>query len=145
MASSTISRPFGSTQATVSPFWRPSAWSPLATVLAPASSSPYVTSTSSPGVMRAMRSGSSCAIFQKPRAMAAQPSPRNENTFQFALGSRRQPATDPNSRGRPMRGAILRATGDETLDVVDDLTLDSPGPSQVQIQIEATGLCHSDL
>jgi S-(hydroxymethyl)glutathione dehydrogenase/alcohol dehydrogenase len=44
-----------------------------------------------------------------------------------------------------MRGAVLRATGDETLDVVDDLTLDSPGPGQVQIDIKATGLCHSDL
>jgi S-(hydroxymethyl)glutathione dehydrogenase/alcohol dehydrogenase len=44
-----------------------------------------------------------------------------------------------------MRGAVLRATGDENLDVVDDLTLDSPGPGQVQIDIKATGLCHSDL
>lgn len=44
-----------------------------------------------------------------------------------------------------MRGAVLRATGDETLDVVDDLTLDDPGPGHVRVKIEATGLCHSDL
>jgi S-(hydroxymethyl)glutathione dehydrogenase / alcohol dehydrogenase len=44
-----------------------------------------------------------------------------------------------------MRGAVLRATGDNDLDVIDDLTLDEPGPGQVKIKIEATGLCHSDL
>jgi len=44
-----------------------------------------------------------------------------------------------------MRGALLHNTGDETLDIVDDLTVADPGPGQVKIQIEATGVCHSDL
>ena len=44
-----------------------------------------------------------------------------------------------------MRGALLHNTGDETLEVVDDLTVADPGPGQVKIQIEAPGVCHSDL
>ena len=44
-----------------------------------------------------------------------------------------------------MRGAVLRQTGDEGLDVVDDLEIVDPGPGQVKIKIEATGVCHSDL
>jgi S-(hydroxymethyl)glutathione dehydrogenase/alcohol dehydrogenase len=44
-----------------------------------------------------------------------------------------------------MRGAVLRQTGDEGLDVVDDLEIPDPGPGQVKIKIEATGVCHSDL
>jgi S-(hydroxymethyl)glutathione dehydrogenase/alcohol dehydrogenase len=44
-----------------------------------------------------------------------------------------------------MRGAVLRQTGDEGLDVVDNLEIADPGPGQVKIKIEATGVCHSDL
>ncbi len=44
-----------------------------------------------------------------------------------------------------MRGALLHNTGDETLEIVDDLEVADPGPGQVKIQIEATGVCHSDL
>ena len=44
-----------------------------------------------------------------------------------------------------MRGAVLRQTGDEGLDVVDNLEIADPGPGQVRIKIEATGVCHSDL
>ncbi len=44
-----------------------------------------------------------------------------------------------------MRGAILRQTGDPTLEVVDDLEIGEPGPGQVKVKIVATGVCHSDL
>jgi S-(hydroxymethyl)glutathione dehydrogenase / alcohol dehydrogenase len=44
-----------------------------------------------------------------------------------------------------MRAAVLRNTGDETLDVVDDMEVTDPGPGEVTIKIEATGVCHSDL
>ena len=44
-----------------------------------------------------------------------------------------------------MRGALLHNTGDETLEIVDDLTVAAPGPGQVKIQIEATRACHPDL
>ena len=44
-----------------------------------------------------------------------------------------------------MRAAVLRNTGDETLDVVDDVEVNEPGPGEVTIKIEATGVCHSDL
>jgi S-(hydroxymethyl)glutathione dehydrogenase/alcohol dehydrogenase len=40
---------------------------------------------------------------------------------------------------------VLRNTGDETLDVVDDMEVTDPGPGEVTIKIEATGVCHSDL
>jgi S-(hydroxymethyl)glutathione dehydrogenase / alcohol dehydrogenase len=44
-----------------------------------------------------------------------------------------------------MLAAVLRQVGDDELDVVDDLEIVEPGPGQVQVKIEATGLCHSDL
>jgi len=43
-----------------------------------------------------------------------------------------------------MRAAVLRQTGDMTLDVVDIATIDV-GPNQVRIKIHAAGICHSDL
>jgi S-(hydroxymethyl)glutathione dehydrogenase/alcohol dehydrogenase len=43
-----------------------------------------------------------------------------------------------------MQAAVLRQVGDEKLDIAD-LDLVEPGPGQVQVKIEATGLCHSDL
>lgn len=44
-----------------------------------------------------------------------------------------------------MRGALLRQTGDGTLEVVDDLEIGDPGPGQVKVKIVASGVCHSDL
>jgi S-(hydroxymethyl)glutathione dehydrogenase/alcohol dehydrogenase len=44
-----------------------------------------------------------------------------------------------------MRAAVLRAVGDDKLDVVDGVTADGPGPGQVRVRIAATGVCHSDL
>ena len=44
-----------------------------------------------------------------------------------------------------MRAALLHNTGDETLEIVDDIEVDAPGPGEVTIKIEATGVCHSDL
>ena len=44
-----------------------------------------------------------------------------------------------------MRAAVLRNTGDAELDVVDDITLDQLGPTDVRVAIKATGVCHSDL
>ncbi len=44
-----------------------------------------------------------------------------------------------------MRAAVLRHTGDEKLDVADGIEAIAPGPGEVTIKIEATGVCHSDL
>ena len=44
-----------------------------------------------------------------------------------------------------MRAALLHNTGDETLEVVDDVEPNPAGPGEVTIKIEATGVCHSDL
>ena len=44
-----------------------------------------------------------------------------------------------------MRAAVLRNIGDEVLEVRDDIEVTDPGPGQVKVKIEATGVCHSDL
>ena len=44
-----------------------------------------------------------------------------------------------------MRAAVLRNTGDEKLEIVDDVEPNPPGPTDVTVKIEATGVCHSDL
>jgi len=44
-----------------------------------------------------------------------------------------------------MRAAILLNIGDEKLEVVDDVEALPPGPGEVTVKIEATGVCHSDL
>lgn len=44
-----------------------------------------------------------------------------------------------------MRGAICTSSGNETVEVVDDLTIGDPGPGEVKVRIHAAGLCHSDL
>jgi S-(hydroxymethyl)glutathione dehydrogenase / alcohol dehydrogenase len=44
-----------------------------------------------------------------------------------------------------MRAAVLRNTGDEKLEVRDDVGLGDLGPGQVKVKIEATGVCHSDV
>jgi S-(hydroxymethyl)glutathione dehydrogenase/alcohol dehydrogenase len=44
-----------------------------------------------------------------------------------------------------MRAAVLRSTGDDKLEIRDDLSVVEPGPGQVKVKIEATGVCHSDV
>jgi S-(hydroxymethyl)glutathione dehydrogenase/alcohol dehydrogenase len=44
-----------------------------------------------------------------------------------------------------MRAAVLRNTGDDKLEVRDDVGLIDVGPGQVKVDIQATGVCHSDL
>jgi S-(hydroxymethyl)glutathione dehydrogenase / alcohol dehydrogenase len=44
-----------------------------------------------------------------------------------------------------MRAAVLRNTGDDKLEVRDDVGLVEVGPGQVKVDIQATGVCHSDL
>ena len=44
-----------------------------------------------------------------------------------------------------MRAALLHNTGDEKLEIVDDIEVDAPEAGEVTIKIEATGVCHSDL
>lgn len=44
-----------------------------------------------------------------------------------------------------MRAAVLRNTGDETLDVVSDAGVVAVEPGFVRVAIKATGVCHSDL
>lgn len=44
-----------------------------------------------------------------------------------------------------MRAAVLRNTGDEKLEIVDDVEPIAVGPTDVKVKIEATGVCHSDL
>ena len=44
-----------------------------------------------------------------------------------------------------MRAALLHNTGDEKLEIVDDIEVDAPNAGEVTIKIEATGVCHSDL
>ncbi len=44
-----------------------------------------------------------------------------------------------------MRGAICRTTGEESVEIVDDLAVADPGPGQVKVHIHAAGICHSDL
>jgi S-(hydroxymethyl)glutathione dehydrogenase / alcohol dehydrogenase len=44
-----------------------------------------------------------------------------------------------------MRAAVLRNTGDEQLELRDDIQLADLGPTQVKVRIEATGVCHSDV
>lgn len=44
-----------------------------------------------------------------------------------------------------MRAAILHETGQDTLDVRDDVTAVGSGPGTVRVRLRAAGLCHSDL
>jgi S-(hydroxymethyl)glutathione dehydrogenase / alcohol dehydrogenase len=44
-----------------------------------------------------------------------------------------------------MRGALASASGEETVEIVDDLTLAEPGAGEVKVAIRAAGICHSDL
>jgi S-(hydroxymethyl)glutathione dehydrogenase/alcohol dehydrogenase len=44
-----------------------------------------------------------------------------------------------------MRAAVLRTTGDEKLEIVDDIELGPVGPGEVKVKIHATGVCHSDV
>lgn len=44
-----------------------------------------------------------------------------------------------------MRGALAETSGNETVQIVDDLTVDEPGEGEVAVAIRAAGICHSDL
>jgi S-(hydroxymethyl)glutathione dehydrogenase/alcohol dehydrogenase len=44
-----------------------------------------------------------------------------------------------------MRAAVLRNTGDEKLEIRDDVELGPVGPGQVKVRVHATGVCHSDV
>ncbi|MFI7240945.1 Zn-dependent alcohol dehydrogenase [Streptomyces qinglanensis] len=44
-----------------------------------------------------------------------------------------------------MRAAVLGETGQDRLDVLDDVEPAGFGPGKVRVRIRATGLCHSDL
>lgn len=44
-----------------------------------------------------------------------------------------------------MRAAVCNETGNETLEVADDLTPMALGPTDVLVDIKATGICHTDL
>jgi S-(hydroxymethyl)glutathione dehydrogenase/alcohol dehydrogenase len=44
-----------------------------------------------------------------------------------------------------MRAAVLRNTGDEKLEIRDDIELGPVGPGEVKVRIHATGVCHSDV
>ena len=44
-----------------------------------------------------------------------------------------------------MRAAVLRNTGDEKLEIRDDVELGPVGPGQVKVAVHATGVCHSDV
>jgi S-(hydroxymethyl)glutathione dehydrogenase/alcohol dehydrogenase len=44
-----------------------------------------------------------------------------------------------------VRAAVLRQTGDENLEIRDDVEVVEPGAGEVKVRIHATGVCHSDL
>ncbi|MHB9862250.1 Zn-dependent alcohol dehydrogenase [Streptomyces sp. YIM S03343] len=44
-----------------------------------------------------------------------------------------------------MRAAVLQETGQDKLEVLDDIEAAGFGPGRVRIRVRATGLCHSDL
>ncbi len=44
---------------------------------------------------------------------------------------------------RTGRGAVLNAPGEPV--TIEDVTLDPPGPDEVQVRIVASGVCHTDL
>ncbi|MEV8591708.1 Zn-dependent alcohol dehydrogenase [Streptomyces sp. NPDC052012] len=44
-----------------------------------------------------------------------------------------------------MRAAVLHETGQDKLEVLDDVEAVGFGPGKVRIRVHATGLCHSDL
>lgn len=44
-----------------------------------------------------------------------------------------------------MRAAVLHETGQDKLEVLDDVEAVGFGPGKVKIRVRATGLCHSDL
>ncbi|HMD44732.1 MAG TPA: Zn-dependent alcohol dehydrogenase [Acidimicrobiales bacterium] len=44
-----------------------------------------------------------------------------------------------------MRAAVCLTTGDETVEIVDDVEVGDPGPGQVRVRIHSAGICHSDL
>src|SRR5262245_34228698 len=54
-------------------------------------------------------------------------------------------SNESQPRSPAMRAAVLHNTGDEKLEIVEGVEALPPGPTDVTIKIEATGVCHSDL
>ena len=52
-------------------------------------------------------------------------------------------ASDTASTGNPMKAAILNAYN-EPLEIAE-IQIDKPGPREVLVKTEASGVCHSDL
>ncbi len=44
-----------------------------------------------------------------------------------------------------MRAAVVRQTGDDKVEILDNVELENTGPGLVRVAIKATGVCHSDL
>ena len=44
-----------------------------------------------------------------------------------------------------VRAAVFHETGQDKVDLRDDMEVIGPGPGQVKVRIRATGVCHSDL
>jgi S-(hydroxymethyl)glutathione dehydrogenase/alcohol dehydrogenase len=44
-----------------------------------------------------------------------------------------------------MRAAICTTTGNESVEVVTDVTVGDPGPGEVKVKIHAAGICQSDI
>jgi S-(hydroxymethyl)glutathione dehydrogenase/alcohol dehydrogenase len=44
-----------------------------------------------------------------------------------------------------MQAAVLRNTGDDAVEILDNVEVDETGPGLVRVAIRATGVCHSDL
>jgi S-(hydroxymethyl)glutathione dehydrogenase / alcohol dehydrogenase len=44
-----------------------------------------------------------------------------------------------------MRAALLLQTGNDKLELSDDVQAEGPGAGEVRVQVRATGVCHSDL
>jgi S-(hydroxymethyl)glutathione dehydrogenase/alcohol dehydrogenase len=44
-----------------------------------------------------------------------------------------------------MRAAVCTTTGNESVEIRDDVTVNEPGTGEVKVKIHAAGICHSDL
>lgn len=44
-----------------------------------------------------------------------------------------------------MRAAVFQGTGEEIVEIFDDVAVSDPGPGEVKVKIGAAGVCHSDL
>lgn len=56
-----------------------------------------------------------------------------------------RPRSEGPRKGERVRAAVLRAVGDEALELSDIIEAVGPGNGEVRVRIAATGVCHSDL